>query len=174
VRRVDELPQRVGRAADRRRHRPARADRHDLGACAARLPQPEIDHGRAIDDVVVAHDDDELGAADRRERRPEGVQRGGGRLVEHGGVRAEAAPQQHAEAVCDLVRLGAGERSHDRSPRAAEQLLGSVERGIPRDGLEPERTPLQRLAYAVLGPEVRVGEAALVAEPAAVDLGVVA
>ena len=68
--------QRIGRAADRRRHRSARADRDDLGACAARLPEPEVDHGRAIDDVVVADDDDELGVSDRRERRPERVERG--------------------------------------------------------------------------------------------------
>ena len=61
-------------------------------------------------------------------------------------------------------------------PRAcAQQPLGLVERLLPRHGLEAAPADaLQRLAEPVLGAQVRVREAALVADPALVDLGVVA
>ena len=122
--RVDELPQRVGRAADRRRHRSARADRHDLGACAARLPQPEVDHGRAIDDVVVAHDDDELGTSDRRERRPgrrrarlrstrrarRSARRGRAAAARRGRMRSRSSPSRRAPSRSFPARRGAAPR----------------------------------------------------------------
>ena len=62
----------------------------DLGAVAARRLEPEVDDRRAVGDVVVTDDDDDLGLRERRERQPERVERVGGRLRQHGGVRAEA------------------------------------------------------------------------------------
>ena len=61
-------------------------------------------------------------------------------------------------------------------PRASlEQPLCLVERLRPRDGLEAvQACAEQRLGEPVLGVQVRVGEAALVADPALVDLRVVA
>ncbi len=123
-------------AARRRRRRVALgraaggADRDDLGAVAARLLEPEVDDGRAVDDRVVADDHDDLGLADRRERRAERVERGRGRLVEHRRVRAEAAPHEHAEPVGDLGRLRPGERGDDaaRRRRAAAPPRGRARR----------------------------------------------
>ena len=62
--RRDERRERVGRAARSVRDGAARADRDDLGAVPACLPEPEVDDRRAIDDLVVADDHDELGVAD--------------------------------------------------------------------------------------------------------------
>ena len=97
------------------------------------------------------------------------------RLGQHGRVRAEALAQQLAERVRLLDRLGAGERGHDPALRAAQQRLGAVERVVPGELAEAAAPhALERVDDPVAGVEVRVGEAALVAEPALVDLGVVA
>ena len=61
------------------------------------------------------------------------------RLGQHGRVRAEALAQQLAERVRLLDRLGAGERRHDPSLRAAQQRLGSIERVVPRQLAEALR-----------------------------------
>ena len=45
----------------------------DLGAVPPRGLQPQVDDGRALGDLVVADDDDELGLRERRERQPERV-----------------------------------------------------------------------------------------------------
>src|SRR5207253_2991751 len=42
------------------------ADLDDLGSGAPRLAQPEVDDRRALDDGILAEDDDQLGVADRR------------------------------------------------------------------------------------------------------------
>ena len=62
------------------------------------------------------------------------------------------------------TRVPASRRSSSARSSAASQ----------RDRLEPELPALQRLGDAVLGREMRVRETALVAQPAAVDLGMVA
>ena len=113
--------------------------------------EPEVDDGRAVGDVVVADDDDDLGLGERRERQPERVERVGGRLGQHRGVRAEPAAQEPGERVGLLERLGAGERGDDAGAGAAEQLLGAVERGVPGDRLEPELPARERLGDAVVG-----------------------
>src|SRR4029077_13010292 len=59
--------------------------------------------------------------------------------------------------------------------RLAQQPFCVVERIFPRDLLEsPLPNAAERVGDSVFGVEVREGEAALVAEPALVDLGVVA
>src|SRR4029077_13005130 len=59
--------------------------------------------------------------------------------------------------------------------RLAQQPFCVVERIFPRDLLEsPLPNAAERVGDSVVGVEVREGEAALVAEPALVDLGVVA
>ena len=82
---------------------------------------------------------------DRRERRPEGVERVRGRLGQHGRVRAEPLAQQLAERVRLLDRLRAGERGDDPALRAAQQRLGAVERVVPG---ELARSPRRRDALA--------------------------
>ena len=89
-------------------------------------------------------------------------------------MRGEPATQQAPERVRDLGRLGARERRDDRAGGLAQHRLRRVERVVPGDLLEPLLSALQRRRDAVLGPQVRVGVATLVAEPAAVDLRMVA
>ena len=88
-------------------------------------------------------------------------------------MRAEAAPHERREPIRDLRRLGAGQRGHDRRAGAAEEPLGAVERVVPRDRLQAVSAADERLEHAVVGGQVRVGEAALVADEPAVDLRVV-
>ena len=88
---------------------------------------------------------------------------------------AEPDAQQLAERIRLLDRLRAREHRDDPPARLAQQPLGLVERLLPRHGLETAHAhALQWLAEPVLGAQVRVREAAFVADPALVDLGVVA
>ena len=73
----NRLPSLLDGASSRRaprRPRPAgagtvpRAPIVTISAPDLRLPEPEVDHGGTVDDVVVADDDDELGVADGRKR----------------------------------------------------------------------------------------------------------
>ncbi len=142
---------------------------------AAREPDPEIDDRRPVRHRLVADHDDELSACDRRERRAERVERVRGRLREHGGVGTRALAEELPERIGLLDGLRAGERGHDPSLGAADQRLCAIERVVPGELAESTATdPLQRLADAVVGGDVPEGEAALVAQPAPVDLGVVA
>jgi hypothetical protein len=96
-------------------------------------------------------------------------------LRQHGLVRTESPAQELAEPVRLLDRLAAGERGHDRRAGGAKDALDLVEGVLPRQRLEAARAGLaQRRGDAVGGVEVAVREAALVAEPTLVDLGVVA
>ena len=61
-----------------------------------------------------------------------------------------------------------------RPPASRSSASARVECLVPRDGLQTVLAARERLEDAVVGAEVRVAEAALVAEPAAVDLRVVA
>src|SRR5262249_5704881 len=71
-------------------------------------------------------------------------------------------------------RLRAGEGGDNAALGLAQQPLRLVERALPRDLLEAATSdPQQRVAQPVLGTQVLIREAALVAEPAAVDVGVV-
>src|SRR5437763_14103675 len=73
-----------------------------------------------------------------------------------------------------LVGLRAGECSNDAAARVTPQPLRFVDRLLPRDLLEAAPSyPLQRLRQPGRSAQVRVGEAALVADPALVDLRVV-
>ena len=63
-------------------------------AGAARGLDPEVDDRRALDDRLVAEDDDDGRVADRRERRAEGVEPVRDVLGQHGRVRAEARAQE--------------------------------------------------------------------------------
>src|SRR6185437_15561256 len=69
----------------------------------------------------------------------------------------------------------ARERRDRRGSAGFEQLLRPVERIVPLERLEPSVLALdQRILDPVLRVQVSEGESALVAEPALVDLGVVA
>ena len=84
-------------------------------------------------------------------------------------------PEELREPVCLLDGLGAGERRHDRRPGVAEEALGLVERVGPGERFEAARPGLaERILDPVGRVQVREREAALVAEPALVDLGMVA
>jgi hypothetical protein len=147
----------------------------DLGAVAARLTDPEIDDRSAVGNLLVTDHDDDLGVPDRRQRRPEGVEPVRNSFGHDRGMRAEALTQELAERVCLLDGLRAGERGHDAALGAAQQLLGAVERVGPGELHEtPPLDAFEGIDDSVAGIDVRVGEAALVAEPTLVHLGVVA
>ena len=146
----------------------------DFGAVPARLLDPEVDDRRSLDHRVVADHDDDLGLGDAAEREAERLECVGRRLREHRRVRVEADSKKAAERVRELGRLAARERGDDRAARLSEHRLRLVERLVPRDLLEPLATAAERRRDPVLRPEVWVAEAALVAEPALVDLRVVA
>ena len=98
------------------------------------------------------------------------------RLGEHRRVRAEPAAQEPAERVRD-ARSSPSPRARSR-PRPRPRAAASRPRRAPSsqdDRLEPLRAaPRAACVIRSLARQVRVGEAALVAEPAAVDLRVVA
>src|SRR5207237_8524981 len=90
-------------------------------------------------------------------------------------MRAEARADELRETVGLLVRLRARERDRDPPVGLTEETLGVVERVLPGSLLQPVPSDAsQRVGDSVLGVEVGEREAALVAEPALVDLGVVA
>src|SRR5207244_3271212 len=68
--------------------------RHDLGPGPARGAQPEIDDRRALDDRIVAQDNDELDLRDHRERHPEGIECWAQVLGEERRVGAEPSAQE--------------------------------------------------------------------------------
>ena len=113
-------------------------------------------------------------SAMRGQREPEGLERVGGRFGKDGRVRADPRSQEPPERIRDLGRLRAGERGHDPALGLAEHLLRGVERFVPGDLLQSFRTALERRRDAVSSSQMRVGEPPLVAEPAAIDLRVVA
>ena len=87
---------------------------------------------------------------------------------------SEAAAEEPREAVRLLERLRSRESGDDPALGAAEQRLDAIERVIPSDRLEAEPATGERLGDAIGGLQVGVSEPALVAQPAAVDLGMVA
>src|SRR5205823_8436730 len=91
-----------------------------------------------------------------------------------GGVGAEAAAEELPEPVRLLDRLAARQHGQRRLGAGAQRLLDGVERGVPLERLEAARPRLaQRCGDAVAGAQVAEREAALVAEPALIDLGMV-
>ncbi len=147
----------------------------DRGAVAPRGLDPQVDDRRALDHRHVAEHDDDVGVANRGERQPVGVERAGDLLRQHRLVRVEPDAQQLPERVRLLDRLGAREHRDDAPARLAQQPLGLVDRLLPRNLLETAPAQaLQRPREPVPGAQVRVREAALVADPALVDLRVVA
>src|SRR5205085_12553628 len=105
----------------------------------------------------------------------ESVEPVSGLLGQHCRVGAETHAHELRQRIRLLRRLRAGERDGDSAVRLSQQPLGVVEGVLPGNLLEPaEADAPQGLGDPVLGVEVREAEAALVAEPALVDLGVVA
>ena len=104
------------------------------------------------------------------------VERVGHVLGQHGRVRAEPDAQELREPVGLLDRLAARERGHDRATPAARRCrsASSSASSQPSASKRSRAGLAQRVLDPVVGVEVREGEAALVAEPALVDLGVVA
>ena len=154
--------------------RARRREDDDLGTAAARLLDPEVDDRRSLDHGIVADHDHELGLPDRAQREAEGFEHIRGRFRENGRVRVEAGSEQPPQGVRDLRRLGAGERGHDGAARLSEHGLDLVERLVPGDLFEALLPASERRRDPILGAEVRIREAALVAEPPAIDLGMVA
>src|SRR5262249_15208117 len=110
----------------------------------------------------------------RGQGEAEGVERGAHVLGHDSDVRIEALAQELAEGVGLLDRLGPGERRDDVRPGSAQHLLGCVERVVPRERLvTPVSDLAARIDDAVAAAQVREPEAALVAEPALVDLRMV-
>ena len=88
-------------------------------------------------------------------------------LGQHRAVRAQPLAEQLGERVRLLDRLAARERGDGRRAAGAQELLGPVERVVPRQLLEPPRAGLaERGRDPVARGQVRVGVAPLVAEPA--------
>src|SRR5580765_4706167 len=89
-------------------------------------------------------------------------------------MRAESDPEELREPVGLLDRLRARERGDRSGAARLEHRLRAVERLVPFERLE---APVPALDERILDPVRRVqmpeGEAALVAEPALVDLGMV-
>ena len=145
----------------------------DARALAPRRLDPEVDDRRPLGDGHVAEDDDHLCVADRRQRQPVRVERVGDLFREDRLVPAEPA-QELRERVRLLDRLRAGEGGDDAAAGGAQEPLRLVDRVVPRDGLEAAAADaLDRVDDPVLGADVREREAALVADPALVDLGMV-
>ena len=90
-------------------------------------------------------------------------------------LRAEPLAHETRDRVCLLERLAAREGDRDRAGGGPQALLGGVDRLFPGHlGEAAARQPDERRSQAIRGPKVVVGEPALVAEPAAVDLRMVA
>ena len=105
----------------------------NLGSVAAGLLDPEVDDGSALDDRVVADDEDDLRLPDGAQRKPERLECVRGRLGKHRRVRVESAAQQAAERVSELGRLGAREGGDDRAARLEQHRLELLEGVVPRD-----------------------------------------
>ena len=88
-------------------------------------------------------------------------------------MRAKALAEQLAERIGHLDGLRSRERVTMRPP-PAEQPLGLVQRLVPAELLVARPPAAERIDDAILRLKVPVGETALVAQPAAVDLGMVA
>ena len=124
---------------------------------------------------LVADDEADLRVPDRGERCPEPVEH---RIEVVGDERHRGRAEALADEACERGRvldgLAAGERDDDGARRLAKPPLRLVERLLDRDLVEAApANPEQRLADPVAGAEMAEGEAALVAEPAVVHLGVV-
>src|SRR5204863_4441812 len=133
----------------------SRAYLDDLGAGPAGLAQPEVDDRSALDDGDVAENDDELGVADRGQRRPEGVEAVADLFRQHRRVRTEAPTYEPREGIRLLGRLGAGERDGDTSAGLAQQPLRIVECVLPGSLLEPTAADAtKRIDDSVVGVEM--------------------
>ena len=166
----DGVRGRSGRGLDRA----GGPDRDHLGAGAPGGPDPEVDDRRALLDRVVADHDDEVGLADRRERRAEARR---ARCVACSGrtTASEPSPCRTSRDSASACSTVSEPESASSTGPASQQPLGLVERSVPGELLEAALSDLaERVAHAVAGVEVREAEAALVAEPALVDLGMVA
>ncbi len=89
-------------------------------------------------------------------------------------MRIEPHAEEPREAVGLFDRLGARERGDDRAARGAEHALGLVEGVLPGETLEGGSRLPQWIPDPVACMQVLERETPLVAEPALVDLGVVA
>ncbi len=171
-------------AAERRAHLSGGAGRglhgssgvHGDHLCAgpSGRSQPEVDDGRPLDDGIVADDEAGVGVADSGKRRAEGVEPG----LEVVGKKRDTATRRLRDARkggCLLHSLCTGEGDDERAARLLEAARGRLGRLLVGDGVEAAAPHAQeRLVDAVGGAQMLVPEAPLVAEPAFVDLRVVA
>ncbi len=145
------------------------------------LAQPQVEDRRVVDRVAVEHEHGvgelEIGHAGLQRRGGEGARelrvelaRGDARQV----VRAELLAEQPLEEEGLLVRrVAAGERGR-LGARLAERAAGRVQRLLPARPHELPALAHERLDDPLVDVRRLVGEAALVAQPAVVDLLVVA
>ena len=172
----------VVRAAERLEARAARADRHDPGAGLHGLADPELDDGCPVGQVGVAGDDDGAGAREVGDRGRVGRERvpaRGSLRPAHRDAAAEALVEEPRPGVGLLVGLLArgedGDRARPEPLDGGAEPVGDVIEGVGRgDLLEPAAAADEALRDALVARQEAECVAALVAEPALVDLGVVA
>ena len=101
-------------------------ERGPTGRRSGRAPRPARHRGR-----------DDVGVADRRERRRKPSSASESHLGKEGGVRVEARRSSLRECVCLLDRLGAGERGDDRPPAPRSRRSASSSASVPGHRREP-------------------------------------
>ncbi len=161
--------------------RPGRRDREPDAVAAHALADPQVEDRRVVDGVAVEHEHGvgELEVRDRRLQRGVGElarqrsrQRAAGRAGEV--RRAEPLAEQPLEEIRLLVRgVPAGERG-GLAARLLQRRRGVVERLLPGRGHQRRALADERLRDPLVHVRGLVGEAALVAQPAVVDLVMVA
>ena len=163
------------------RARPARDHHHVQPAATRALAHAEVEDRRLVDELGV--DDQHVArVVDVGHARREVGPRERARLLgidnaSDPGVDVRRAEHLAHQELDEVALLVGGLAAHERGGvlrRAVEPLVRLLERALPRD-----RAQLAAVAHERLGDPLRrmhhlVAEAALVAEPAVVDLGVVA
>ena len=163
---------RPGGASGRRRRGARRVQGDDLGARAAGGAEPEVEDRRAFDDRLVAEDEADIRVANRRDRRAEAIEGG----MES--VREQCDPPPSPSFASRAIgsrspRFRLPRRRRPPGRRPPEAALGLVQSLLPARPARTPRRTRRRGRDPVVGAQVSVGEAALVAQPAFVHLGVV-
>ena len=148
----------------------------DLGAVAARLLDPELDDRRAVRDLLLADHDDDLRVA-RSTRAARGTRRARTRSPRRSTAECAPSPWRSslpsAYACSSVSEPESAVTMRPCAPRRSASARSSA--SSQESSLEAAAAhALERVDDPVVRVEVREGEAALVAQPALVDLGVVA